>query len=345
MKVLAMILTLILAQQVLASNSCFDTRAVKDLIAASEEINECFANDVNGCNIDKMAVEVQREINSQRLIPYDRTKNALMNEATGAVSAHMSSGVEAASGQKISRCHIITSAHLLYTQTDIQIDSEDFPALNDSEQFDINFHTGQTCNSENIFAKKTAAQLYFKMTDTGKDFVCGKKDNSGKCLERRFFGKSDLVILKLKDYNKNDKNFFKLKTSPAEISKVGDRVNCWGYPEYNNQIKLTKEMSDKMLWFQKDAKIFNGSYDRGVLTNAVAYPGMSGGGCVASSNPQELVGVFAAGNSSTGHSAVEVTAKTADAKSANFLSSFQHLAERYKQATKKDIADLDKECE
>jgi hypothetical protein len=30
---------------------------------------------------------------------------------------------------------------------------------------------------------------------------------------------------------------------------------------------------------------------------------------------------------------------------ANFLSFFQHLAERYKKATKKDIADLDRECD
>ena len=45
MKALAMILTLILAQQTLAS-SCFDTQAVKDLIEASEESNECFSKDV-----------------------------------------------------------------------------------------------------------------------------------------------------------------------------------------------------------------------------------------------------------------------------------------------------------
>tara|TARA_B110001454_G_C12723340_1_gene436858 strand:- start:74527 stop:75561 length:1035 start_codon:yes stop_codon:yes gene_type:complete len=344
MKALAMIITLILTQQVLASNSCFDTQAVKDLIAASKELDECFDKDVNNCNIDKMSVEDQRELNSQRLIPHDRTKDTLMNDATGAVSANFDSSVEAASGQKISSCHIITSAHLLYKNTNVQVDNQDFPALKDSEQFDINFHSGQTCDAR-LFEKSVGAQVYFKMTDAGKDFVCSKQDNSGKCLERRFFGKSDLVILKLKNYNKNDKNFFKLKTTPNAISAAGDRVNCWGYPEYNNQIKLSKDMSDKMLWFQKDAKIFNGNYDRGVLTNAIAYPGMSGGGCVASAKPNELIGVFAAGNSATGHSAVEVTAKTADTKSANFLSSFQTLAERYKQATNKDIADLDKECE
>ncbi len=345
MKALAMILTLILAQQVLASNSCFDTQAVKDLIAASEEINECFEKDVNNCKIDKMTVAEQRELNSQRLVPYDRTQNALMNDATGAVSANFGSGnVDAASGQKISRCHIISSAHLLYGDAGIPVDSQDLPALKDSEHFDVNFHSGQTCDSR-LFNSKIGAQVFFKMTNAGKDFVCDKKDGNGNCLSRRFYGKSDLVILKLKNYNKNDKNFFKLKTTPITASSTGDRVNCWGYPEHNNQIKLSKETSDKVLWFQKDAKIFAGSNAKGVLTNAIAYPGMSGGGCVAASKPNELVGIFADKNSATGHAAVEVTARTADAKSANFLSPFQQLAERYAQATGKDIANLDSECE
>lgn len=268
-----------------------------------------------------------------------------MNDGTGAVSAELKSGlVPAASGQKISSCHIITSAHLLFKKGDIPVDSQDLPVLKDSESFDINFHTGQTCDSR-LFDKSVGAQVFFKMTDSRRDFICGRKDASGNCRDRRFYGKSDLVILKLKNYDKTDKNFFKLKTTPMAISAAGDRVNCWGYPGHNNQIKLPQVISDKLLWFQKDAKIFSGSNQRGVLTNATAYPGMSGGGCSTSANPKELVGVFAAKNSMSGHSAVEVTAKTVDTKSANFLSSFQHLAERYKQATHKDIADLDSECE
>jgi hypothetical protein len=345
MKKLAMIIILILTNKAMASNSCFNDEAVKALIEASEELNECFEKDVNNCKIDKMSVENQRELNSQRLIPFDRSKSKLMNEATGAVSADFGQNdVSAASGQKISSCHIVTSAHLLYTEMGIPVDAQDKPALKDSEHFDIDFHSKQTCDSR-LFESKVGAQVFFKMTKEGKDFVCGKRDNSGKCLERRFYGKSDLVILKLKNYNKKDKNFFKLKTSPLSISKTGDRVNCWGYPEHNSQIKLSKAVSDKMLWFQKDAKIFNGKNDKGILTNAVAYPGMSGGGCVASNNPQELVGVFAARNSASGNSAVELSERTAATNSANFIASFQNLAERYEQATGKDISNLDDECE
>ena len=129
------------------------------------------------------------------------------------------------------------------------------------------------------------------------------------------------------------------------ISGVGERVNCWGYPGRNSEIQLPEEISDKLLWFQRDARIFGGINARGVLTNATAYPGMSGGGCSTTSNPRELLGVFADKNSRSGISAIDVTAETVDTKSANFLSSFQHLAERYKKATKKDIADLDRECD
>ena len=346
MKAFAFILSLILAQQVWASNSCFDNQAIKDLIAASEAIDSCFAKDVNDCEVDKMTVDEQQELSSQRLIPYDRSKNSLMNDATGVVSAELTKGgrVAVTSGQKISSCHIITSAHLLYKNGGVSVDDQDFPALKDSESFDLKFHTGQACDSKR-FNKTVGAQVFFKMTDAGKDFVCDGKDASGACLKRHFYGKSDLVILKLKTYIKNDLNVFKLKTTPMGISNFGDRVNCWGYPGHNSQIQLPKEISDKLLWFQKDARIFRGINARGVLTNATAYPGMSGGGCSTASNPRELLGVFAYKNSRSGISAIEVTAETVDAKSANFLSSFQYLAERYKKATEKDIADLDKECD
>ena len=100
-----------------------------------------------------------------------------------------------------------------------------------------------------------------------------------------------------------------------------------------------------MLWLQKDAKVFAGERALGVVTNATVYSGMSGGGCATSAKPNELVGVYANGNSNSGHAAIDVTYETADEKPANFLSSFKYLAERYKQAAGKDIADLDNECD
>ena len=345
MKAMMLIFTMILAEQVFANNSCFDNQVVKDLIQASEELNDCFSSDVNKCLIDKMTIGQQREFNAQRLVPFDRTSSELMNNATGAVSAHFSEGTYAATGQKISRCHIITSAHLLYGRTKIPVDAVDKPDLKDSEHFKVKFHTGQTCDDERLFDKTVEAQVFFKMTKEKTDFFCRLKDRKGNCMDREFTGKSDLVILKLKDYDKNDKVFFKLKTTQISTSSAGDRVNCWGYPGHNDLIKLPESMSNRMLWLQKDAKVFAGERALGVVTNATVYPGMSGGGCATSAKPNELVGVYANKNSNSGHSAIDVTYETADEKPANFLSSFKYLAERYKQATGKDIADLDNECD
>ena len=98
------------------------------------------------------------------MVPFDRTSSELLNNATGAVSAHFSEGAYAATGQKISRCHIITSAHLLYGGTKIPVDAVDKPDLKDSEHFKVKFHTGQTCDDERLFDKTVEAQVFFKMT-------------------------------------------------------------------------------------------------------------------------------------------------------------------------------------
>lgn len=342
MKALAMILTLILTQQVLASNSCFDTQAVKDLIKASEQLDKCFASDDNDCDIKDLTVEDQKSANSERLIPFDRTSgNGLLERATGVVSADFSSiKSRSASAQKISRCHIITSAHLLYGNGKIPVGSN---------EFSINFHSGQTCDSQVPFKNKTGAKMFFKMVNEVKgDFKCDRLDKYNNCEQRQFNGHSDLVILKLDKYDKNDKSFFTINTNSPSSHQVGQRVNCWGFPDYNENIKLPQAISDAVLWAQKDAQIFGdkqGQSYKGILTNAVAYKGMSGGGCVIASKPTELVGVFANQNSSNGKSAVDVRAETSSSSGANYLSGFHKLKQRYFEETGKSIDDLDKECD
>ena len=183
------------------------------------------------------------------------------------------------------------------------------------------------------------------MTREGSDFVCDRHDNNNRCRERRFHGKSDIVILKLKDYDKSNRHFFQVRTSPVLIPEQGARVSCGGFPGFNNVLGLPKVLSDQVLWHQLNAKIFPGTDDRGVLTNAIALPGMSGGGCVLGSASQELIGIYSKKNSLQGISAVLGSAETADERSLNFLSPLDHLAERYRAATGKRIEDLDKECD
>lgn len=346
MKALAMILTLILAQQVLASNSCFDTQAVKDLIKASEKLDKYFSDDEGSADIKELSIEDQKATNSSRLIPIDRTAgDGFLNRATGAVSAEIPGvGSRSASAQKISRCHIITSAHFIYGSGKVPLSSNGF---------DINFHSGQqTCDQDMPFKNKTSAKIVFKMADAAKkDFKCDRLDKYGKCELRQFNGHSDLVILKLDKYDRNDYSFFKLNVSNPNSHKSGQRVNCWGYPEHNSNIKLSQPVSDMMLWGQKDAQIFgddNGKSFLGVITNAISYKSMSGGGCVVASNPRELVGVFAKGNSGTGRSAVDVKVETEMESGANYLSAFQKLEQRYNAENarfNKTLSELDKECD
>ena len=334
------------------ADACFKDPRVQALIEQSKETDECFDSDQNKCLIEKMTVAEQRELNSQRLIPFDRSTDALFDHAVGKVTAEFAASEDGRSnartangtGQRISRCHVLTSAHLFYKPTSEPVSKVNLPPLSDSDHFDIRFHFGQTCDGKlgHYYAR---GQVLFRMTREGRDFTCDIRDNKGRCIERHFNGRSDIVILKLKEYERSNRNFFQVRTSPVLIPEQGARVSCWGFPGYNNQINLPKALSDQVLWHQLNAKIFYGNYDRGLLTNAIAYPGMSGGGCVLASAPTELIGIYAAKNSLTGHSAILASARTADERSLNFLSPLDHLAERYRAATGKRIEDLDKECD
>ena len=343
---------LVLAQ---GADACLADPQVQELIERSKKIDDCFASDQNDCwpLIGKMSVEKQRKFNAKRLIPFDRSMDALFDHAVGKVTANIVAGLDGWSnpatangtGQRISRCHVLTSAHLFYTPITEPVSKTDHPPLSDSGHFDIRFYFGQTCDGK-LGQYYARGQVLFRMTREGSDFVCDRHDNNNRCRERRFHGKSDIVILKLKDYDKSNRHFFQVRTSPVLIPEQGTRVSCWGFPGYNNQLSsLPKTLSDQLLRHQLNAKIFPGNYDRGVLTNAVSYPGMSGGGCVLGSAPQELIGIYTGKGSLTGIPAVLGSAETADERKLNFLSPLDHLAERYRAATGKRIEDLDKECD
>lgn len=295
---------------------------------------------------EKMTIEMQREVNAERLIPHDRRSNKLMDEATGIIVADFGAlGVYRASAQKISRCHVVTSAHLLYSDMSVPVDSKDGPLSKADITFDLAFHFGQTCDSS-LFKSSSKAHVYFKMTKEGVDYVCGRYNNAGVCTERNFFGLSDIVVLRLSDVSPRGSSFFELRERALEITSIdGRRINCWGYPGYNGQIRIPKELSDRFLWHQENAKIFAGMSSRGILTNAVAYPGMSGGGCADPNLPNVLVGIIAERNSASGVSAVLISTQTAEARAGNFISSFERLADRYSKSTGRALSELDRECD
>ncbi|MBL7542770.1 MAG: trypsin-like serine protease [Bdellovibrionaceae bacterium] len=338
MKTLTLILTLILAQQ---ASACFDDVEVKALIEASQKLDECF-KDGNDCNYENRDLEKQRVINSRRLIPVDRSKSPLLNIGTGKIEADLqikddkgNNQKYSATAERISRCHIITSAHLLYQGVDVSTERVNF---------DMKFKSGQTCDMNKHFEKSAPATLVFKMTDERRgDFKFGKDEN-GKVV-RIFNPHNDLVIIKLNNKADYANKFFKLNTmNPADrTSKL--RVNCWGYPGHNEYLKLSKEKSDMFLWHQTGALISNENTERGILTNAQAYNGMSGGGCSTSEKSDELVGLYSDGNRTRAQSTISIDANRTAEQGTNKLSGFHRLAERFAEANGgRSLESLDADC-
>lgn len=339
MKTLTLILALILAQQ---ASACFDDVEVRALIVASEKLDQCFKDD-NDCNYEKRDLEKQRVVNSRRLIPLDRSKSPLLNIGTGKVEVNLqikgANGNDqkySATAERISRCHIVTSAHLLYEGLDVPTDRVNF---------DINFKSGQTCNMASPFEKTAPAKLVFKMTDERRGDFTYWEDDNGNIIRRVFNPHSDLIIIKLTNKADYANKFFKINTMhPADRTRKL-RVNCWGYPGNNEYLKLPKTKPDLFLWHQTGALISNQSTERGILTNSLTYNGMSGGGCSTQEKTDELVGLFSEGNRTRSQSAISLDPNRTAEQGTNRLSGFHRLAERFAEENGGRLLDsLDNDC-
>lgn len=344
----AIVLIALISANAHSNESCFSTKAIVDLIGSSEELDECFADDKDPCNLRKKSVDFQANVNSSRLIPMNRMAgDKFMNRTTGEVSVKFGTynGIDSeqqfsASAQKISRCHIIAPAHLLYTDGELPIDSTNFS---------ITFKNGQSCNIDKPFENEVSASVIFKMTDKARgDFRCKSQNNYQECESRIFRGSRDLVILKLKTFNKNDKSFFKLNTQVPTSKVGGQRINCWGYTSQIGIENMTTQQSRMFLWSQKDARMFgdkNGKSFNGVMTSAIARKGISGGGCVDANDPKILVGMFANDNKGGGDAGININPEDELSHHPNYLSVFHKLSERYSETTNgKKLEDLDSEC-
>lgn len=313
---------MILVQQVKAS--CFNNDAVLEAMEAAAALDECFESDNKPC-LSNVDAKGEMELNSFRLAPYDTSTDNFMEKATGTVALKVGNKtVSIGNATKISRCHIVTSAHNLFKFGAVPANAEDV---------DVNFKSGQYCDSDRTQGS-TKAKVTFRMVEegNGKDFVCAQKDESGRCLVRQFYGKNDSVVLKLSKFDKHDKNFFPVNASALVSIKEGQKLNCWAY------------VNGKMFFMQKNAQIF-GKTDRGVITNAVSQPGMSGGGCALASDPKVLVAMYANGNSGMGLPRVKIDPKNPVAGGANYLTDFNELDKRMYSKTGMHLADLDADCD
>lgn len=348
MRVLIVILLVMSAQKVSANNSCFASQKIREMVEASSEIDSCFKGSINTCGVERLSPRQQQATNSRRLIPYDRSADKFINIASGAVfvkfgkyNGDLSESETQGSGQKISSCHILTSAHLVYSDAKFPLNSTNYK---------ISFRSGQTCDGHQPFEKTADAEVVFKMIKDG-DFVCDKTDDKGVCNHRLFLGHSDLIILKLRkgSYVK-DRNYFSLNTNKPSEHNLGQRVNCWGFPGHNENIPIDESQSDLVLWHQKGAQIFgdrNGNSKLGTLTSAISYKGMSGGGCSTDVNSKELIGLFSKGNKLGGKPVFNVAPNSEFSHTANYLSSFHVIADRYKKEHKfnKTLSNLEEACD
>lgn len=358
----AVILAFLCSQQANASNSCFSTKAVKELIEASEDIDRCFVSDKEDCGYSAKSVIAQKEINATRLVPLDRTTGSrTLDHAVGRVTAFFGPGYGNmidnevnGTGQKISRCHVITSAHLIYKFGVVSTSSS-------NENIKISFLTGQTCDPKRPFTRSAPGRVMFHMLTDSSTYKC-KEDQNGGCELRFILGENDLMIVKLAKgaYDETDRRFFTLDTKRPGAGRNDLRVNCWGFPGHNKYMNVSQEVSDMFLWGQKNAKIFFSfpKYaENGIPTNAIAYKGMSGGGCATGDDPTVLVGIYSNGNSRVGHPAIDISEKNTMQRDANYVSPLNKLADEFRAArqdynrrnpTKRlatELAQLDSECD
>ena len=338
---------LVFATQLFANSTCFQNPEIAKVIRTSEVMDFCFASDVDTCGLKAKPVDVQKQLNSKRLTPRDRlSPNNFLDRATGKIMVTFgeydgrdSKQTYSASGVKISRCHVITSAHLLY---------EDgvFPLI--SKEYKIKFLTGQTCDAAKPFSNQVNTQVVYKMTKEREDWECAQFNNEGRCVERSFYGHADILVVRLEKFDPEDRSFFSLNTMSPNRHPIGEKIDCFGYPGHSRNLSVSPGQSDLYLWSQRSASIFgdkDGQVETGVMTNAVSYKGMSGGGCVLPTRPQELVGIFANFNRVDGISAIDITYEKADANGSNYISMFNKLAARYASDTGKSIHQLDNECD
>ena len=343
------ILLVLISANAHSTESCFsNNKAILELIRASEELDECFATDKDPCKLKKKSIDFQANVNSSRLIPLNRMAgDKFMNRTTGVISVKFGKydGVNsekqfAGSAQKISRCHIIAPAHLIYTDGDFPLESRNFS---------LTFKTGQTCDIKYPFENEVKASLFFKMTDKKRgDFGCKSETYNHACEKRLFRGSSDVVILKLDSFDKNDDSYFRLDTSTPIFKEGGQRINCWGYTSKIGLENVTSDESRMYLWTHKDARKYGDNLGKsfdGVLTNAVSRKGMSGGGCADSDNPRVLVGLYVNDNKSGGDAGIYINPNDVFYAHPNYLAAFHKLAERYAETNAgKRLSDLDLQC-
>jgi|GEM_PF-1860101 len=332
-----------------AASACkgLDEPEIKDVIAAARELAEFVESDEKFPSIKDMSSEDQKAANLQAAmqpIDFSDPKHRIDRYALGdvVVESKVEGGTQTlqGSGYKISRSCVVTAAHVLYPTTKQQMSEQNRAAYNGK----ISFVRGDGQEKQEI-----PATVFFQMT---------KSDDYGVFREERFFkGASDIVVLRLSETD----NYFKpvTVTSPGDLLrnvdyKIGRKITCMGSPSHMTQKKFGNCKGGDFKWKQENARIFplkdfKIRYERGIITNLAASPGMSGGVCYLVGDASKIIGISVSGvqRDDDGNLVMpNINLESRDTPNRNLrhIAPFDVLDKRMKAELGYGLKDLDKHC-
>lgn len=323
-----------------------DEPEIKEVIAAARELAEFVEDDKKFAAIKEMSTVDQRAANAQAAMqPIDFTeeKHRIDQYALGdlLIESNIQGGTQRLQGSayKISRSCIVTAAHVLYPTTNQEMSAENKTAYNGK----IKFVRGSATEK-----METSASVFFQMTKKDDFIIDGEK--------RHFKGNSDIVVLRLNNYQ--DNYFKKIKVvSPKQLlidvdPKVGRKITCMGSPSHMTQKSYGACNGTDFKWKQENARIFSKditTLEFGVLTNSAFSPGMSGGVCFLAEDVNQVVGLAVNGfivdrDGKLVMPNINLESTDSVNKYVRHIATFNKLNERMKSELGYGINDLDKHC-
>lgn len=319
---------------------------IKEVIAAAKELAEFVSDDKKFPAIKNMSSEDQKAANAQAAmqpIDFTEAKHRIDRYALGSmvIESNVKGGTQELNGSayKISRSCIVTAAHVLYPTTNQEMSKTNREIFNGKIKFAV---------GEGAERKEMTASVFFQMTDSG--------DYSIRDGERHFKGNSDIVILKLDNYE--DKYFKPIKVLTSEEllfgvdKKIGRKIICMGSPSHMTKKMFGACSGANFKWKQENARIFEeDTYTTrlGVRSNLASSPGMSGGACFLAQDTSQLISIVTSGYSTDKNGQFEMpninfeSTDTAE-KNGRYIATFDLLDKRMKTELGYGLKDLDKHC-
>lgn len=347
MKTLILIISLILVvtQKIQACDGLQEPK-IQEVVAAAAELSAHVGKDSKFLLIKDMSSEKQKKINEQwamQPINFADQKHQIDQFALGdlVVESNVIGGAQKIEGSayKVGKSCIVTAAHVLYPTTNQEMSESNKAAYKGSIKF---------VRGNGVEKIETSASIFFQMTKADDYSVVDGK--------RHFKGNSDIVILKLNNYQDNYFKTIKV-ASPEELLKnvdykIGRKVTCMGSPSHMTQKKYGTCNGNDFKWKQENARIFSedkSTGELGIATNAAFSPGMSGGACFLAENTNQVIGLAVNGyladeNGTLTMPNINMESTDTSEKNQRHIATFNKLDQRMKSELGYGIEELEKYC-